>query len=60
MHVAIAKNSKAAIRMTEATVKQFYPVCRSVLILLARRPLIAHIVVDLMLGILCLVDRASL
>jgi hypothetical protein len=51
VHAAIARNNEATIRITEAALKQFCPVWRTILILLARRPLIAHIIQILLLGI---------
>ena len=51
VHAAIVRNNIATIRMTETALKQFYPVCRTIFLLLERRPLIAQIILNLLLGI---------
>jgi len=51
VRVENVRNNKATLRIPEAALIQFYPVYRTVLILLARRPVIAHIILSLLLEI---------
>jgi hypothetical protein len=51
VHAGIPRNSRATNRVTEAALKHFYPVYRTVLILLGRRLLITQIILNLLLEI---------